>query len=215
YACGGGEQPQKIAEVPDPGGPGGFEEGQGVDDAVGTEDDATQQGQAINSGDEPPAFPTIDMSNAIYLPYIESLEIPGRVIENEPFFVTLRISTQLKPELLNGLSPDSLYAQPEIRYSSPSLDYPYVALFPWLRDGNSTEPPVSELTVEVPGLPRGTWKIMTYSATSPEWGGASSELPALRSHTPYTTPPKEGELRDYDVVVQLFYDITVLPAEPE
>ncbi|MCH7472462.1 hypothetical protein IIA79_05870, partial [bacterium] len=28
YACGGGEQPQKIAEVPDPGGPGGFEEGQ-------------------------------------------------------------------------------------------------------------------------------------------------------------------------------------------
>ncbi|MCH7471341.1 hypothetical protein IIA79_00105, partial [bacterium] len=31
YACGGGEQPQKNAEVPEPGVPGGFEAGQGAD----------------------------------------------------------------------------------------------------------------------------------------------------------------------------------------
>ena len=211
YACGGGEQPQKNAEVPEPGVPGGFEAGQGADDAIGTGDDATQQGQASDSSDEPPALPPIDWDYDVYLAYLESIEIPESVTENEPFDIILHLSAQLKPELLNGLSADSLWGQPVIRKPSPSADYSYVRFQLWLKASNSTEPAVSELIVEVPGLPLDTSRILISSAASPEWGGVSHEHPAFGIYP----PESPGAFIVLEIAMQNHYEITVLPAETE
>ncbi|GEM_PF-1278412 len=134
----------------------------------------------------------------VYIPYVEDVVIPNTIISGQPFEVTLRLSTALKPELLNGISRE--YALPQWQYSGDTS----IGLTVYLGDNPSDYAPVYEHAVEFhPHYVRDhkdTLRIQT--ADSPEWGG----LEVLMNIT-------AGFAHPHEHLVWREYPINVVPAE--
>ncbi len=195
--CGGSVVVQEQGDQPPE---AGMEDDGGGQDA-GSDSDGSASGDEGGGELEPEERSPItncDRIEPVYIPYVEDVVIPDTIIAGQPFEVTLRLSTALKPELLNGISRE--YALPREEYSGDT----FIGLAIYLGDNPSEYEPVFEHTVEFFHVfvrdEKDTLRIQT--ADSPEWGG----LEVMMNITQGYTHPHEH-------LIWREYPINVVPAE--
>ena len=138
-----------------------------------------------------------------YFPYVESVYVPTAVVEGNDLHVTLRFSTQLRPQLLNGLS---WFETASGSYGDGKDGIIYIIPFLWKNTDRASEP-VYEHTIKVSytTVRQEMVRVRVLSADSPEWGGLEGKVHKFGNFS-YEPHPH---------LVWQEYPITVLPAEPE
>ncbi|MDQ3024211.1 MAG: hypothetical protein M3R04_07515 [bacterium] len=145
----------------------------------------TPGGYGPHNSHEPPV--------TIYLPFVEEVTFPGTVVENHFFEIHLRISADLKPELLNGLTSDH-------HHLVIGDDWPTLQL--WVKEptgGGFNDRLVFSTVANEPG----THTMRIQSAASREFGGISTKF---RLDEPRGSPPIHFPNSTFQE-----YTITVLP----
>jgi len=137
-----------------------------------------------------------------YLPYVESVMLPGTIKADEAFNVTAKLSAVLEPEILRGLDPNK-HKPAIIRLPSgkPAIGI-NLWIFKWdiLSEGAS----VAELVFEVPPLNDGDYILQITSADSREWGGLEI---AHSFYSGYADHPNAKHISMFE------YPFTVLPPD--
>jgi hypothetical protein len=154
-----------------------------------------------------PGWYTYDIA---HLPFVEDFIVPEVIYENEPFEIILKLSAELDPEMLRGLTHQSLANFCNIPYP-PTAKGMRIGAWAWDdKWGNDlvTELHLPWMTGSTPvypvGWPAGTYEVEVISAENREWGGIAAKFEL----TPTFTPPHSEHQ------VSRFYTITVLP-KPE
>jgi len=140
---------------------------------------------------------------AVYLPYVESISWPESITADQPFKITVNLSAQLKPEILQGLDSSREISGSFETTSDRNQGIQTVKLNLWIDEPLATGALVNEVEYEVQGLPSGTHRLKVWTADSREWGGLESRLQIIPSSG---WPAHEHALFNE-------YSITVLPPE--
>jgi hypothetical protein len=142
----------------------------------------------------------------VFLPYIETAEVPSNVIQDEQFTITLKLSASLNPDLLRGVSVDlSVSSSGWVGYGlAPELETSNYDMWPLLGDPTYEGTTAPEYIFPC-SIPRpGNFKLRIRSADLPENGGLQFE----RQLTPSVFYPDNPHCK------WLEYEITVLPKTP-
>jgi hypothetical protein len=156
-----------------------------------------------NSG--PVYIPEYPVWIYVYLPYVESVDLPDAVMADETFNITVKLSAVLKPEILKAYD----LKKPELGVS----DWPTetqmlgINLRIYLGDIPVAGNQIDELVFEVPPLPEGGYVLTMESADSREWGGLDLTYNTGSYRLLY---PENGEHRS-----GIEIPFTVLPADDE
>jgi hypothetical protein len=147
--------------------------------------------------------------------YVEDFIVPDVIYENEPFEIILKLSAELDPEVLRGLTHQSLADFCNFPYPPPSDG---IRIGAWAWDDKWGNELVTELhlpwmsgskPIYSVGWPAGTYEVELISAESREWGGVTAK---------FELTPTFNRRPQSEHAVSRYYTITVLPKpeqEPE
>jgi len=149
----------------------------------------------------PYSDPGYDTYSTAYLPFVEGVSVPDDIYEDEPFEIVLKMSAVLAPDMLRGITPQTMYEWSFIP-DPPPLTGVIVGAWCW-RDINDIQGNelISELHWPFNGWPAGTYTIQVVSAESRAWGGISDEFMLTPT---FGTPHSEHQVTQE-------YSLTVLP----
>jgi hypothetical protein len=158
-----------------------------------------------------PSYPGYDWkSTGVYLPFVESVELPDSVIAGAPFEVAIHVSAQANPDALAAISDESCSQRPRLdSAASWTGAFPVNYLVrPWsdpraTQDDDPTTVRVA-MVLDFPGAP-GLQRIAIASASSRETGGMLGYF----FHYPWRDQSADG----FKGPIYKYYEIEVLPGE--
>jgi len=119
-----------------------------------------------------------------YYPYVEEIQIPEPIVDNQPFTITFYISAEFRPAILRGYQYANMYGK---WTSGVDLDEFLLDIDIMDRQGNIHEDvvlartivtnpvaeglPVSTLCFHFPGLPAGIYEMQYFTVDDRQYGG--------------------------------------------
>ncbi|MCD6119536.1 hypothetical protein J7K50_06815 [bacterium] len=138
-----------------------------------------------------------------YLPYVEDITLPERIVANESFTVSLHLSAQLKPEILNGFNPIDPWRVFEMPNDMTGVTT--IKIRTWIAKHSFSGDPMTTVDFEIPGLPVGNHKLMVETADTKQHGGFQGEFEVGLFFGPL--PHEYAAIQEHAIIVE--------PAEDE
>jgi hypothetical protein len=147
------------------------------------------------------------LEGSVYLPYLESVEIPSPIRAGAAFTVVLHFSAAAKPEVLGAFSADgstliNSEGGPRVYNPSEWPDATYDLVCPWVAERSSYGAPVTEVQLRLTAAQPGERILRIQSAATQEQGGILGHFAFPPRSTEQLAPGTE--YRDYPY--------TILPA---
>jgi hypothetical protein len=123
-----------------------------------------------------------------YLPFVESVDLPDKVVEGETFSVSMSLSADINPGMLNGYQL-SRYANVKSTYHHDSGTFEF-EISTWTQGPFSNDNPDTTATIELGPLPAGTHKLIITTANTRQNGGIKFDWTIPDAFGPFQLDPK-------------------------